>query len=173
MNFCERIHISVHNPVAQVENGGMTTQDDSSPPQWRGPSKPAADDWQTGDAAMRQELAGYSREDLELLADLRFMFKDDCPPETRARSTTRLRVAQEMLDERARHDDKPKDSGHPPHLFYPPRVPRREIDWEKVDIRWMAGRSDNETRFDRFFGAIMGFLSRLKRRQHKAQGRHR
>jgi hypothetical protein len=66
------------------------------------------------------------------------------------------------------HDDKPEDSGHPPHLFYPPRVPRREIDWEKVDMRWMAGRSDNETRLDRFFGAIMGFLSRLKRRQHKA-----
>lgn len=140
----------------------MTTQDDSSPPQWRGPSKPAADDWQTGDAAMRQELAGYSREDLELLADLRFMFKDDCPPETRARSTTRLRVAQQLLDERDSHDDKPEDGGHPPHLFYPPKTPRREIDWEKVDMRWMAGRSDNETRLDRFFAGIGDFLRRLK-----------
>lgn len=89
----------------------MTTQDDSSPPQWRGPSKPAADDWQTGDAAMRQELAGYSRDDLELLADLRFMFKDDCPPETRARSTTQQRIAQELLAERAKvQTEKPQSS---------------------------------------------------------------
>lgn len=71
------------------------------------------------------------------------------------------------------HDDKHEDSGHPPHLFYPPKTPRREIDWERVDMRWMTGRSDNETRLGRFFGAVMGFLSRLKRRQHKAQGRHR
>ncbi len=147
----------------------MTTQDDSYPSQWFGPRKPAADDWRADDAAMRQELAGYSRDDLELLADLRFMFKDDCPPETRARSTTRLRVAQEMLDEMASHDDKPEDGGHPPHLFYPSRVPRREIDWEKVDMRWMAGRSDNETRLYRFFVGVSDFLSRLKRRQHKAQ----
>lgn len=97
----------------------MTTQDDSSPPQWRGPSKPAADDWQTGDAAMRQELAGYSREDLELLADLRFMFKDDCPPETRARSTTRLRVAQQLLDEMAKAAGTYRSE--PPHPASRPR----------------------------------------------------
>ena len=147
----------------------MTTHDDNFPSQWGGPRKPAADDWRAGDAAMRQELAGYSREDLELLADLRFMYKDDCPPETRARSTTRLRVAQAMLDEMASHDDKPEDGGHPPHLFFPSKTPRREIDWEKVDMRWMAGRSDNETRLYRFFVAISDFLSRLKRRQPKAQ----
>ena len=70
-----------------------------------------------------------------------------------------------------KHDDgaMPKDSGHPPHLFYPPRTPRREIDWEKVDMRWMAGRSDNETRLSRFFVGVSDFLSRLKRRQPKAQ----
>ncbi|WP_306546510.1 hypothetical protein [Malikia spinosa] len=151
----------------------MTTHDDNFPSQWGGPRKPAADDWRAGDAAMRQELAGCSRDDLELLADLRFMFKDDCPPETRARSTTRLRVAQEMLDERARHDDKPEDRGHPPHLFYPPRVPRREIDFETLDMRWLARHSEPETRLSRFFVGVRDFLSRLKRRQHKAQVRHR
>jgi hypothetical protein len=62
-----------------------------------------------------------------------------------------------------------EDSGRPPHLFYPPRTPRREIDWENVDMRWMAGRSDNETRLYRFFVGVRDFLSRLKRRQPKAQ----
>ncbi len=60
-----------------------------------------------------------------------------------------------------------ENGGHPPHLFYPPRVPRREIDWERVGMRWMAGRSDNETRLYRFFLGIGDFLSRLKRRQPK------
>lgn len=117
---------------------------------------------------MRQELAGYSRDDLELLADLRFMFKDDCPPETRARSTTRLRVAQQLLDEMDSHNDKPEDSGHPPRWVYA-KTPRRELDFEAPDFRWLARHSEPETRLDRFFGAVMGFLSRLKRRQHKAQ----
>lgn len=67
------------------------------------------------------------------------------------------------------HDDKPEDGGHPPHFYRPPRTPRREIDWEKVDMRWMAGRSDNETRLSRFFVGVRDFLSRLKRRQPKAQ----
>lgn len=86
------------------QNGSMTTQDDSYPSQWFGRPGAAADDWQAGDEAMRQELAGYSRDDLKLLADLQFMFSADCPPETRARSTTRRRVAQAMLDEMARLD---------------------------------------------------------------------
>lgn len=97
----------------------MTTQDDSYPAHSFRGHKRASDDRQTGDAAMRQELAGYSREDLELLADLRFMFKDDCPPETRARSTTRLRVAQQLLDEMAKAAGTYRSE--PPHPASRPR----------------------------------------------------
>lgn len=69
-----------------------------------------------------------------------------------------------------KHDDGdvPEDSGHPPHLFYPPRTPRREIDWEKADMRWLD-HSKEETRLDRFFVVVRDFLSRLKRRQPEAQ----
>lgn len=80
---------------------GATPDDNGYPSKWFGRCGAAAADLQTGDAAMRQELAGCSRDELEILADLRFMFKDDCPPETRARSTTRLGVAQQLLDEMA------------------------------------------------------------------------
>lgn len=145
----------------------MSSQDDTYPSQWFGRPGPTADQ-RAADEDMRQELAGYSRDDLELLADLRFMFKDDCPPETRARSTTRLRVAQQLLDEMDSHNDKPEDSGHPPRWVYA-KTPRRELDFEALDFRWLARHSGPETRLDRFFGAVMGFLSRLKRRQHKAQ----
>lgn len=70
-----------------------------------------------------------------------------------------------------KHDDgaAPEDSGHPPHLFYPPRTPRREIDWEKVDLRRMLVHTKEETRLDRFFVGVKNFLSRFKRRQSKAQ----
>lgn len=53
------------------------------------------------DAAVRRELEQSTVEELELLADLRIMFNTNCPPETRARSTTQRRIAQELLDERA------------------------------------------------------------------------
>ena len=66
----------------------------------------------------------------------------------------------------------PEGSGHPPHLFYPPKVPRREIDWEKVDMRWMVPRADLENRPSRFFRGIGNFLSCLKRHQPKAQARN-
>lgn len=69
---------------------------------------------------MRQALEQCSTAELEFLADLKFMFKDDCSPETRARSTTRLRVAQELLDERVK-----AAGNHQPDSSPPASRPRR------------------------------------------------
>lgn len=55
------------------------------------------------DAAVRQELEQCTDADLDDIAQGPiFMFKADCDPEVRRRVTTRQRVAQELLDERAK-----------------------------------------------------------------------
>jgi hypothetical protein len=71
-----------------------------------------------------------------------------------------------------KRDDGAKPFDHPPRWFYA-KTPRRELDFEALDFRWLARHSEPETRLDRFFAGIGDFLRRLKRRQHKAQGRHR
>lgn len=67
-----------------------------------------------------------------------------------------------------KHDDGAVPFDHPPRWVYA-KTPRRELDFETLDFRWISHHSDPETRFSRFFGAIRDFLSRLKRRQPEAQ----
>ena len=67
-----------------------------------------------------------------------------------------------------KHDDGVKPFDHPPRWFYA-KTPRREIDFDTLDFRWISHHSDRQTRLSKFFVAISDFLSRLKRRQPKAQ----
>lgn len=67
-----------------------------------------------------------------------------------------------------KHDDGAAPSDHPPRWVYA-KTPRRELDFETLDFRWISHHSDPETRLDRFVGAIRDFFGRLKRRQPKIQ----
>lgn len=69
-----------------------------------------------------------------------------------------------------KHDDgaMSEDSGHPPRWVYA-KTPRREIDFETLDMRWLARHSEPETRLSRFFEAVTDYLDRRKLRKHKAQ----
>ena len=53
------------------------------------------------DTAVRQELEQCTDDELEAVGEPKFMFRADCDPDVRRRVTTRQRLAQELLDERA------------------------------------------------------------------------
>lgn len=66
-----------------------------------------------------------------------------------------------------KHDDGALPFDHPPRWVYA-KTPRREIDFETLDMRWIARHSERPTRLAKFIVGFTDFLSRLKRRQPEA-----